>query len=86
MRVVLDGPVQEAGRILRDHVQSLEAQLVPALRTAAAILAELSGAADLWQVQLGGPDPNRWAFASFLARTSATGVGETHISDNGGNC
>ena len=34
VRVVLDAPAQEAGRILRDHVQSLEAKLVPARRTA----------------------------------------------------
>jgi DNA polymerase III subunit beta len=56
VRIVLDGPAQEASRILRDHVQSLEAKLVPAPRTAAAILAELSDAAEVWQVQLAGPE------------------------------
>jgi DNA-binding transcriptional MerR regulator len=56
VRVVLDAPAQEASRILRDHMQSLETKLVPARRTAAAILADLSGAAEVWQVQLGGPE------------------------------
>src|ERR1019366_7484762 len=56
VRVVLDGPVQEGALILRDYVQSLEAKVVPARRTTAAILAQLSGAAEAWQVQLGGPE------------------------------
>lgn len=56
VRVVLDGPAQQAVRVVRDHLQSLEDRLAPARRTAATVLASLSAPADTWQVLLPGPE------------------------------
>lgn len=56
VRAVLDGPAREAGQVVRDHVRSLEAKLVPARRTAAAVQAALRDTGEGWQVRLAGPE------------------------------
>lgn len=56
VRAVLDGPPQDAVRIIEEHVQQLQARLTPARRTAASLLASLTGAAAPWRVTLAGPE------------------------------
>lgn len=56
VRAVLDGPAQDAVRIVEKHVRQLEDRLAPARRTAASLIAVLTGGATTWRVQLAGPE------------------------------
>ena len=55
-RVVLDGPADEASRVIHAHLRTLEARLGPARRAAAIVLASLSRAAEDCRVTLLGPE------------------------------
>lgn len=56
VQTVLDGPPQDAVRVIEEHVQLLEERLAPARRTAASLLSVLTGDASGWRVQLAGPE------------------------------
>jgi DNA polymerase-3 subunit beta len=55
-RVVLDGPAEDAARVLRAHVRRLEDKLEPARRATALVLESLSRPADACEVTLAGPE------------------------------
>jgi DNA polymerase-3 subunit beta len=56
VRVVLDGPSDEAARVLTAHLRALEARLGPARRATAAALATLAGTSSRWEVTISGPE------------------------------
>jgi DNA polymerase-3 subunit beta len=56
VRLVLDGPKEDAARILHAHLRRLEGKLEPARRTTAMILESFALPADACEVALSGPE------------------------------
>jgi DNA polymerase-3 subunit beta len=55
-RLVLEGPPDQAARVLRAHLRTMQDKLEPARRAAAFVLGALAGDSDFAQVTVSGPE------------------------------
>ncbi len=78
-RLVLDGPVDEARRVLAAHLAALEARVGPARHAVAAALEALSGGTTGWGVPVSGPE-----LASAVRQVAPAAAVTDH--DLGGPC